>query len=105
MNFPRIEANEYSARIEAFRKRMAAKDVDLVVGFSNLLEIGIVRYYCGFAPTIEEAITKLAQENNRNDAGGEVIVPRRIISILEKKYESKKGLGYLCSIYLEEYLK
>ena len=56
-------------------------------------------------PTIEEAIIKLAQENKRNDAGGEVIVPRRIISILEKKYESKKGLGYLCGIYLEEYLK
>ena len=56
-------------------------------------------------PTIEEAITKLAHENKRNDAGGEVIVPRRIICILEKKYESKKGLGYLCGIYLEEYLK
>ena len=55
--------------------------------------------------TIEEAITKLARENKRNDAGGEVIVPRRIISILEKKYESKKSLGYLCGIYLEEYLK
>jgi hypothetical protein len=37
MNFPRIEANEYSARIEAFRKRMANAGVDLVVGFSNLL--------------------------------------------------------------------
>ena len=56
-------------------------------------------------PTIEEAITKLAHENKRYDAGGEVVVPRRIISILEKKYESKKGLGYLCGIYLEEYLK
>ena len=56
-------------------------------------------------PTIEEAITKLAHENKRNDAGGEVIVPRRIIRILEKKYESKQGLAYLCGIYLEEYLK
>ena len=56
-------------------------------------------------PTIEEAITKLAQENKGHDAGGEVIVPRRIIIILEKKYESKKDLGYLCGIYLEEYLK
>ena len=55
--------------------------------------------------TIEEAIVKLAHENKRNDTGGEVIVPRRIISILEKKYESKKGLGYLCGIYLQEYLK
>lgn len=68
-----------------------------------------VAYYQNAAaydmPTIEEAIIKLAQENKRHDAGGEVIVPRRIITILEKKYESKKGLGYLCGIYLEEYLK
>ena len=56
-------------------------------------------------PTIEDAIIKLARENKYRDAGGEVIVPRRIITILEKKYESKKSLGYLCSIYLEEYLK
>ena len=56
-------------------------------------------------PTIEAAITKLAQENKRHDAGGEVIVPRRIISILEKKYESKKSLADLCGIYLAEYLK
>ena len=41
--------------------------------------------------TIEEAITKQARENKRKDAGGEVIVPRRIINILEKKYESKKA--------------
>jgi hypothetical protein len=56
-------------------------------------------------PTIEETITKQAHENKRKDAGGEVIVPHRIINILEKKYESKKGLGYLCGVYLEEYLK
>ncbi len=62
MNFPRIEANEYSARIEAFRKRMAAKDVDLVVGFSNLLEIGIVRYYCGFAPVNESSAIVIPAE-------------------------------------------
>ena len=42
-------------------------------------------------PTIEETITKQAHENKRNDAGGEVIVPHRIINILEKKYESKKA--------------
>ena len=56
-------------------------------------------------PTIEEAIIALARENKQNDAGGEVIVPRRIIKFFEKKYESKKSLSYLCGVYLEEYLK
>ena len=56
-------------------------------------------------PTVEEAIIKLARENKVYDVGGEVIVPRRIIKILEKKYESAKGLAYLCTVYLEEYLK
>ena len=56
-------------------------------------------------PTIEEAIVKLAKEHSRNDAGGEVVVPRRIIKILEKKYKSEKTLSYLCGVYLDEYLK
>lgn len=55
--------------------------------------------------TIDEAIVNLAQENKKNDAGGEVIVPRRIIKFMEKKYNSKKSLTDLCQIYLEEYLK
>lgn len=56
-------------------------------------------------PTIEEAIQKLATENKAHDAGGEVVVPRRIIKFFEKKYQSNKPLSYLCGIYLEEYLK
>jgi hypothetical protein len=56
-------------------------------------------------PTIEEAIVTLARENKKNDAGGEVIVPRRIIKFFENKYQSQKPLSYLCGVYLEEYLK
>ena len=100
--------------------RMLAIMLSLSFGLANLLRFAHNRmhkldksatadYYRNAAaydmPTIEEAITKLAHENKHHDAGGEVIVPRRIISILEKKYESKKGMGYLCGIYLEEYLK
>ena len=55
MNYPKIEAKEYLARVNALRKKMAEKNVDLVIGFSNLLEIGIVRYYCGFAPVNESS--------------------------------------------------
>ena len=56
-------------------------------------------------PTIEDVIIKLALEDRIKDKGGEVIVPRRIINILEKKYESGKSLSDLCYIYIEEYLK
>ena len=55
MNYPTIEAQEYLARVNALRSKMSEKGVDLVVGFSNLLEIAIVRYYCGFAPVNESA--------------------------------------------------
>lgn len=55
MNYPVIEAKEYSQRIEKLRGVMAEKKVDIVVGFSNLLEIAIVRYYCGFAPVNESS--------------------------------------------------
>ena len=67
MNFPKIQPQEYAERVEAFRKKMAEADVDLVVGFSNLLEIAIVRYYCGFAPVNESAAIVIP-------AKGEVVV-------------------------------
>ena len=55
MNYPKIEPKEYLERVNALRKKMNDADVDLVVGFSNLLEIAIVRYYCGFAPVNESS--------------------------------------------------
>ena len=67
MNFPKIEATEYAKRVADLRKKMAEEGVDLVVGFSNLLEIAIVRYYCGFAPVNESAAIVIPAE-------GEVVV-------------------------------
>ena len=55
-------------------------------------------------PTVEDAIRKLANDNKKYDAGGEVTVPRRIIKFFEKKYQSNKPMAYLCGIYLDEYL-
>ena len=55
-------------------------------------------------PSIEEAIVKIARENKQMDKGGEIVVPRRIIIFLEKKYQSKKPLSELCQIYINEYL-
>lgn len=63
----KIQPQEYAARIEALRVKMQEQDVDLVVGFSNLLEIAIVRYYCGFAPVNESSAIIIPKE-------GEVIV-------------------------------
>lgn len=63
----KIQAQEYQARVDALRAKMAEIGVDVVVGFSNLLEIAIVRYYCGFAPTNESSAIVIPTE-------GEVIV-------------------------------
>ena len=63
----KIQPQEYAARIEALRVKMQEQDVDLIVGFSNLLEIAIVRYYCGFAPVNESSAIIIPKE-------GEVIV-------------------------------
>ena len=67
MNYPTIESREFSQRVGTLRKKMAQMGVDLVVGFSNLLEIAIVRYYCGFAPVNESAAIIIPAE-------GEVVV-------------------------------
>ena len=67
MNYPKIEGKEYQARVDAIRKEMAQRGIDVLVGFSNLLEIGIVRYYCGFAPVNESSAIIIPAE-------GEVIV-------------------------------
>ena len=67
MNYSKIEGKEYQARVNYLRKKMEEHGVDVVVGFSNLLEIGIVRYYCGFAPVNESSAIVIPKD-------GEVIV-------------------------------
>ena len=61
---PAIEGKEYQARVNALREKMAQAGVDVVVGYSNLLEIAIVRYYCGFAPTNENAAIVIPAEGD-----------------------------------------
>ncbi|MBQ6550077.1 MAG: hypothetical protein IJL78_01545 [Lachnospiraceae bacterium] len=55
-------------------------------------------------PTIEEAIEALAGYERDRDLGGDLAVPRRIVDILEKKYESGLSQAELLKIYLETYL-
>lgn len=55
--------------------------------------------------TIEDVIIKMANNNKKYDTAGDVIVPRRIIIMLEKKYNSNKPIEELCDLYIHEYLK
>ncbi len=71
MNYPTIQASEYQQRVDALRKVMAQNGVDLVVGFSNLLEIGIVRYYCGFAPVNESSAIVIPAEGEVTVCSGQ----------------------------------
>lgn len=71
MNYPKIDGAEYLARVNALREKMAQNNVDLVVGFSNLLEIGIVRYYCGFAPVNESSAIIIPAEGQVTVCSGQ----------------------------------
>lgn len=54
--------------------------------------------------TIDEAISNLAIQERLNDKGGDLVVPRRIIILMEEKYKSGKSLDELCNIYINSYL-
>jgi len=71
MNYPKFDGAEYLARVNALREKMAQNNVDLVVGFSNLLEIGIVRYYCGFAPVNESSAIIIPSEGQVTVCSGQ----------------------------------
>jgi len=63
MNYAKpIEGKEFQARVDALRAKMAQQGIDIVVGYSNLLEIAIVRYYCGFAPVNESSAIVIPAE-------------------------------------------
>jgi len=67
MNYLKLLPEEYTRRIQILQEEMNKHQLDLIIGFSNLLELGIVRYYCGFAPVNESAAILIP-------AQGEVIV-------------------------------
>lgn len=71
MNFQKIQGNEYLERVTALRSKMDEHGVDLVVGFSNLLEIAIVRYYCGFAPVNESSAIIIPKEGTVTVCSGQ----------------------------------
>ncbi len=54
-------------------------------------------------PDIESAIKALADIDRQHDMRGELIVPRRIMHMMEKKYMSGLSTKEMCSIYIDEY--
>ena len=56
-------------------------------------------------PDIETAISALADLDRPHDMGGELTVPRRIMNIMEKKYQSGMTTGEMCIRYIKDYFK
>lgn len=54
-------------------------------------------------PDIETAIKALADIDRAHDKGGELTVPRRIMIMMEKKYNSGLSVEEMCRKYIEEY--
>lgn len=54
-------------------------------------------------PDIESAIRALADFSRPLDKGGELTLPRRAMTILEKKYKSGLSMEEMSNIYLREY--
>lgn len=55
IEFPVIPKEEFTSRVAITREAMAKENVDLLVGFSNLLDPSCVRYYTDFAAVNESA--------------------------------------------------
>ena len=56
-------------------------------------------------PDIETAIGALADLDRPYDMGGELTVPRRIMNIMERKYQSGLSTKEMCIRYIEDYFK
>ncbi|MBQ9152659.1 MAG: hypothetical protein IJ130_02455 [Solobacterium sp.] len=54
-------------------------------------------------PDIQSAVRALALANRENDQGGELIVPRRIMRMMENKYQSSLPMDELCRLYIDAY--
>ncbi len=52
---------------------------------------------------IQSAIEALARIDREHDMGGELTVPRRILGMMDKKYQSGLSIKEMCKIYIDEY--
>lgn len=56
-------------------------------------------------PDIRSAIKALADIDRPRDKGGELTVPRRIMSMMEKKYQSGLTVQEMCELYIRSYYR
>jgi hypothetical protein len=56
-------------------------------------------------PDIRAAIKALAEADRLHDTDGELIVPRRILNVMEKKYRSGLSTGELCDLYIKAFYR
>ena len=54
---------------------------------------------------IRSAIEALARNDRQQDKGGELTVPRRILTMMEKKYQSGLSMREMCQTYIDEYYR
>lgn len=71
MFLPKIPSEEFSVRLGKLRAKMAEKQVDLVVGFSNLLDPSAVRYLCDFSAVNESAAIVVPSEGKVTVCSGQ----------------------------------
>jgi Xaa-Pro aminopeptidase len=63
-DFPKIPDSEFAERMKVFKGKMAAKKIDLVVVFSNLLDPSAVRYFSDVSPINESAAMVIPREGD-----------------------------------------
>ncbi len=54
---------------------------------------------------IQSAIEALARLDRQHDMGGELTVPRRILAMMDRKYQSGLSVRDMCKIYIDEYYR
>jgi Xaa-Pro aminopeptidase len=62
--FPKIPDDEFKTRMSKFKEKMSSNSIDLVAGFSNLLDPSAVRYFSDVSPINESAAMVIPLEGD-----------------------------------------
>jgi Xaa-Pro aminopeptidase len=62
--FPTIPDDEFAMRMKVFKEKMSDQSIDLIVGFSNLLDPSAVRYFSDVSPINESAALVIPLEGD-----------------------------------------
>ena len=86
-NLPKIEREEYKERVLKFKKLMKENGLDLVVGFSNLLDPSTVRYFSDFSAVNESSAVVIPLEGKNVLCSGQAGLD--YAQIKNKMYDSE----------------